>query len=128
MTDRAHGTFENKQWDEQTVQDLGEGRITRAGVVQAFTGDLEGEGRVEWDMYYAPDGTASFVGFHRIAGTLAGKSGTIVVRTTGVFDGQEARGDWLVAGATGGLIGLRGTGEFRAPMGPGGTYALDYDV
>ena len=42
-------------------------------------------------MYYAPDGSARFVGLARIAGSVGDRNGTVVVQSTGVFDGKEVR-------------------------------------
>ena len=50
------------------------------------------------------------------------------MQSTGVYDGKEAKGDWVVVGATGDLGELSGTGEFSAPMGSTGEYQLDYDL
>ena len=127
MSTHAKGTFENKSWDEDTIETIGDGKVTRASVKQSFTGDISGDSNVDWHMYYAPDGTASFVGLQRIDARLGDRAGTIVVQTTGVYDGSEARGDWVVVGGTDGLAELSGTGEFSAPMGSTGEYRLDYD-
>ncbi|MGH8976694.1 MAG: DUF3224 domain-containing protein [Acidimicrobiia bacterium] len=128
MAKHVEGTFENKGWDENTTAEFDGSKISRASVEQTFAGALSGDARIEWQMYYAPDGTASFVGLQRMDAQLDDRSGTIVVQTTGVFDGKEAKGDWVVVGATGGLEGLSGTGAFSAPMGPSGKYSLDYDL
>jgi Protein of unknown function (DUF3224) len=128
MVAHAEGTFENQGWDEQTLVELDEGKTTRARVKQAFIGDIVGDGAVDWDMYYRPDGTAHFVGIYRLTGKLDGRSGTIVMQTTGEFDGKEAKGDWLVVGGTGELRNISGNGRFAAPLGPSGTYALDYEL
>jgi hypothetical protein len=125
---RAEGTFENKGWDEKPTIEFDGGKITRATVEQAFTGDLAGDAKIEWLMHYAPDGTASFVGIQHMDARLDGRAGIVVLQTTGVFDGTEARGEWLVLGATGDLEGMKGTGRFAAPHGPNGTYTLDYDL
>jgi hypothetical protein len=128
MTTHAEGTFENAGWDEQTLAEFDEHKLSRAEVQQTFSGDLTGPGTVAWDMVYRPDGTANFVGLYRLDATLDGRRGTIVLQTTGAFDGQQVDGDWLVVGSTGDLAGLSGTGTFSAPMGPSGTYAFDYDL
>jgi hypothetical protein len=128
VTTHAKGTFENKGWDENDVEVLDEGKITRASVQQSFSGDLAGDGNIDWVMYYRPDGTASYVGVYRIAGTLGERSGTVVIETTGAFEDGVARGDWRVLGGTGELAGVRGTGRFEAPTGPNGSYELDYEL
>jgi hypothetical protein len=130
MTTRATGTFKIEGWDEQTYSESNDGaKLTRASVKQAFSGDIEGEGDVEWLMCYRPDQTADFVGLQRIVGALAGRSGSFVaLQSGGTFDGKEARGELSVVpgSGTGELRGLRGTGEFSAPMGSTASITLDY--
>jgi hypothetical protein len=105
------------------------GKLTRASVGQSFSGDIEGEGAVEWLMCYREDGTAHIVGLQRITGRIGGRSGSVVLETTGKFDGQEAKGSWtVVPGSAGGdLRGLRGSGEATAPLGTSASFTLDYD-
>jgi Protein of unknown function (DUF3224) len=128
MTTRAEGTFENKGWDESTVSEFDDAKISHASVKQSFSGVIEGDADVDWHMYYAPDGTATFVGMQRIVGAIDDRKGSVVIQSTGVYDGKEAKGDWVIVGATAELTGLRGTGAFSAPMGPNGKYSLSYDL
>src|SRR3954469_8576661 len=128
MSEHASGTWKIRSWDEQPVHEDG-ARLTRASVEQAFSGDIEGEGSVEWLMCYREDQTADFVGLQRVAGQLGDRSGSIVLRTVGTFDGDEARAEWTVVPGSGsdGLAGLRGTGGFTAPHGGEATVTLDYE-
>ena len=70
------------------------------------------EARATWDalMYYAADGTSSYVGLMHVEGRLGDRSGSFVMEGTGAYDGKEARGESTVVAATGDLGGLRGTG------------------
>ena len=78
----ASGTFEIEGWDEQPVHDReGEVKLTRVSGIQRFTGDIEGEGTVEWLMCYAPDGTARFVGLQRIEGSIGDRRGSFVIES-----------------------------------------------
>ena len=125
------GGFELASWDEQTTQELeGERKLTRALVTQTFTGDLEGEGSVEWLMCYAEDGTARFVGMQLVRGVIDGRKGSVVLETIGDFDGTIASGTWtmLPGSATGDLVGITGRGRFEAPHGPNATYTLEIDL
>jgi Protein of unknown function (DUF3224) len=127
----ATGTFKIEGWDETTYAETGDGgKLTRASVKQAFAGDIEGEGSVEWLMCYRPDQTADFVGLQRITGRVGERSGSFaLLQTDGTFDGQEARGELAVVpgSGTGDLRGLRGRGRFSAPHGGEATVNLDYD-
>ncbi|HEX9435558.1 MAG TPA: DUF3224 domain-containing protein [Candidatus Limnocylindria bacterium] len=129
MQATARGEFSVESWDEKTYQELeGGAKLTRAHIRQRFTGDLEGQGDWEALMCYRTDGTATYVGFVRIEGRLGGRSGTFVARTTGGYDGKEAR--WslsVVAGSgTGELEELAGDGEAAAPHGPKGSWHLSW--
>ena len=53
MPRTAKAWFEIQAWDEQTYQQLaGDGKLTKASVRQAFSGDIVGSGSVEWLMCY----------------------------------------------------------------------------
>jgi Protein of unknown function (DUF3224) len=129
MTTQATGTFELQSWDEQPYAELDGGKLTRATVRQAFSGDIEGDGLVEWLMCYRADETADFVGLVRVAGRIGDRAGDFVLRTVGTYDGREANGDWTVVpgSGSGDLRGLRGTGGFSAPHGPKGNTTLEYE-
>jgi Protein of unknown function (DUF3224) len=52
------------------------------------------------------------------------------MRTSGTFDGAEARGELSVVpgSGTGDLDGISGSGEFSAPLGSEAHVSLDYEV
>ena len=102
MSTHAQATFEVQSWDENTYEELdGDAKLTRASVGQGFTGDLEGDGSVEWLMCYREDKTADFVGLQRFVGRLGGRSGSFVMQTQGSFDGTEAKGSLAVVERSG---------------------------
>jgi len=102
--------------------------LSRIHVEETFSGDIEGEGVVEFLQSADSDGSASFVGIERITGTLAGRQGTFLLQDAGVVEGNVVSGDWFVipGSGTGELAGLRGTGGFRANLGEGAETFLDY--
>ncbi len=109
--------FEVKSWDEEAAQDIAEGiKIVRAKVSQSYRGRIEGEGRVEYLMYYKGDGTAIFLGYERIIGSVDGRQGSVLLQHQGIFEGGAAISQWTVVGgsATDDLQGLSGTGSFNA--------------
>jgi len=55
--------------------DRNPGRLTRAGGAQAFSGGIDGVGRIEWLMYYRPERTANFVGLREVDGQSTGGAG-----------------------------------------------------
>jgi Protein of unknown function (DUF3224) len=131
MAERLTGIFKIDGWDESAYSEEQDGRkLTQASVKQSFSGDIEGEGSVEWLMCYRPDQTAEFVGLQRIDGLLGGRSGSFVLlQTDGSFDGTEAKGQLSVVpgSGTGELSGLRGQGRFSAPRASEASMTLDCD-
>ncbi len=131
MGTRATGTFEIKNWDEKTYEEIGGGaKLTRASVKKSFQGDIEGEGRIEYLMAYREDGTASYVGLERIVGRLGGKSGSFVLQHVGTFEGGVAKTTFTIVpgSGTGELRGLKGEGRFAVGHEPPFPMTLDYDV
>jgi hypothetical protein len=127
----VNARFAVKSWDEKPYS---EGpnlpKLTKATVVKTFTGDIEGEGQVEYLMMYSSDGSASFVGLERITGRLAGRSGTFVLQRTGVFEGGLAKESYLVipGSGTGELSGLRGDGTSSLGHANDYPFTLKYEL
>jgi hypothetical protein len=131
MKKSANARFTITNWDEKPYsegQDLP--RLTRASVTKTFTGDIEGEGRVEYLMMYRSDGSATFVGLERVVGRIEGKSGTFVLQRTGVFESGQAKESYSVipASATGELRGLQGDGSSALGHGTEYPFTLDYEL
>lgn len=131
MKQTASARFAIESWDEKPLgetQDLP--KLTRASVRKTFTGDIEGEGRVEYLMMYRSDGSASFVGLERIEGRIGGRAGSFVLQRTGAFeDGQAKESYFVVPGsATGELRGLRGEGSSSVGHGSEHPFALSYEL
>lgn len=130
MKHTANARFAIKGWDEKPYsegQDLP--KMTKASVTKSFTGDVAGEGHVEYLMMYRADGTATFVGLERITGTVAGKTGSFVLQRTGVFENGAANESYSVVpgSATGELRGLRGEGTSSVGHGSEHPFVLDYE-
>lgn len=131
MKKTANARFAIKSWDERPYgegQDLP--RLTRAVVTKTFTGDIEGEGQVEYLMMYRADGSATFVGLERITGRIAGNAGSFVLQRTGTFEGGMATESYVViAGSgTGALRGLRGEGVSVVGHGTEHPMTLHYEL
>jgi len=127
----ANARFAIESWDEQAYsegQDLP--KLTRARVAKTFTGDIEGEGQVEYLMMYRSDGSATFVGLERVIGRIGAESGTFVLQRTGVFEGGQARESYSVipGSATGDLQGLRGDGSSAVGHGMEHPFTLSYEL
>jgi uncharacterized protein DUF3224 len=127
----VQGSFEVTAWGEEQLEELdGGGKLTRAWGGQTYSGDIQGDGAVQWLMWYRGDGSAHFVGLWRITASLRDRTGSVVLESSGDFDGGASSGTLtVVAGSgTGDLSGLRGAGTFRAPGGSKASFELDYEL
>ena len=127
---RATGSISVSKWAPIEI-DGETARVKRFSidVVEAFTGDIQGEGRANLLQALRPDGSASFVGLERVSGTLGGRSGTFIFQDAGTLDAAgRVEGTWFVVpgSGSGGLAGLRGDGGFTAALGEHATIHLDY--
>jgi hypothetical protein len=123
-----------ESWDEKPYRELDDGRKFTRATVALSVAEERIEARATWDalLYYAADGTSSYVGLMHVVGRLGDRTGSFVMEGTGAYDGTEARGESSVVTATafGDLRGLHGTGLSVSthddyPFMP---LVLDYDV
>ena len=131
MNQTANARFAVKNWDENAYsegQDLP--KLTRASVTKTFTGDIDGEGHVEYLMMYRSDGSAAFVGLERVIGRIGAKTGTFMLQRIGVFEGGLAKESYSVipGSATGQLHGLRGAGSTAVGHGTKHPFTLNYEL
>jgi hypothetical protein len=131
MKNVANSRFAIRSWDEKPYgegQDLP--KLTRATVTKTFTGDIEGEGHVEYLMMYRVDGSATFVGLERVVGHLAGKAGSFVLQRSGIFENGVAKESYVVisGSGTGELRGLRGEGESAVGHGTEHPLTMTYEL
>jgi hypothetical protein len=127
----ANARFAIKTWDEKPWSEGPElPRMTRASVAKTFTGDIEGEGHVEYLMTYRSDGSATFVGLERVVGRLGGRTGSFVLERAGVFESGLAKETYSVVpgSATGELQGLRGDGTSAVGHGLEHPFTLSYEL
>jgi hypothetical protein len=131
MKDTANARFAIKSWDEKPWNEAQQTpKLTRASVTKQYTGDIEGEGRVEYLMTYRADGSATFVGLERIDARIGGKAGVFVLQRTGVFEDGKAKESYTVVegSGTGGLAGLRGEGISAVGHGMEHPFTLAYEL
>jgi hypothetical protein len=131
MKSVAHCRFAIKGWDEKPYSEGPDlPKLTRAAVTKTFTGDLDGEGHVEYLMMYRSDGSATFVGLERIVGHLAGKAGSFVLQRTGTFENGVAKESYVVVSGsgTGELRGVRGEGASAVGHGMEHPMTLNYEL
>lgn len=131
MKKNAQARFAIQTWDEKPYSEgHGEPKLARASVTRTYTGDIEGEGQVEYLMMYRSDGSASFVGLERVVGRIGGRTGTFVLSRTGIFESGQAKESYSVisGSATGDLQGLLGDGSSAVGHGMEHPFTLSYEL
>jgi hypothetical protein len=131
MKNIANCRFNITGWDEKPYDEGPDlPKLTRAVVTKTFTGDIVGEGQVEYLMMYGSDGSASFVGLERVTARIGDKTGTFVLQRIGVFESGQAKESYSVipGSATGELRGLRGEGSSAVGHGMEHPFTLSYDL
>ena len=131
MKKSANARFAITSWDEKPYSEGPDlPKLTRATVTKTFTGDIEGEGQVEYLMMYGGDGSATFVGLERVVGRIGGKAGSFVLQRTGIFESGQAKESYSVipSSGTGELRGLRGEGTSAVGHGTEHPITLSYEL
>lgn len=127
----ANARFAIQSWDEKPYSE-GQDRpkLTRASVIKTYSGDIEGEGQVEYLMMYRLDGSATFVGLERVVGHVRGKAGTFVLQRSGIFENGVAKESYSVVpgSGTGELRSLRGEGASALGHGTEYPLTLNYEL
>jgi len=127
----ANAQFAIKTWDEKPYSEGPDlPKLTKAAVTKTYTGDIDGEGHVEYLMVYRADGRATFVGIERITASVGGRAGTFVLQRTGVFEDGLAKESYTVipGSTTGALQGLRGEGTSSVGHGMEHPFVLGYEL
>ncbi len=130
MSTQATATFQVKSWDEKPYNEIDDGpKLTRVSVTKSFSGDIEGEGTLEYLMIQRDDGSASFVGLERVVGRVGDRSGSFVLQHLGTYEEGTAKATFSVVPGSGtaDLRGLRGEGSFASAHAEQYPITLDYD-
>lgn len=128
---QAASTFVNDRHDAETYDDRDGVALGRIHITRTLRGDLEGTATAELLTAMATSGSAVYVAFDRIEGSLHGRRGSFVLHHRGIAeaDGTFVNDGFVLAGSgTGELAGLRGTATVVAD--PDGTHhlTLDYEL
>ncbi|WP_420935630.1 DUF3224 domain-containing protein [Alteromonas sp. A081] len=113
----GEGVFTITQWNEEVIKEkCNQVKTVHASVVQAYEGDMKGEGHVEFIMSYKTGDSACFVGFEEFIGVIDGRRGTVTFKHDGSFEDGVARSAFNVVAetATGELSGVNLTGHFTS--------------
>ncbi len=130
MSTHATATFQVKSWDEKPYDEIDDGpKLVRVSVTKSYSGDIEGEGTLEYLMIHRDDGSASFVGLERVVGRVADRSGSFVLQHSGTYEDGAAKATFFVVSGSGAgdLRGLRGEGSFASAHAEHYPITLDYD-
>jgi hypothetical protein len=121
-THRATGWINVTHYDLKPYDESGSATLSEVYVTEDFTGGLVGTGIARFLLVATAEGVTYFTGIERVVGNMAGRTGSFVLRNTGILKDGAVTSDWFVipGTATGELTGLRGTGG----AGPSG-YFLD---
>ena len=126
---KASAPFTNDRYDEDAYAEADGVELSRVHISRTFSGDLEGESSAEL-MIAKSEGGGGYIGHDRIAGTLAGRSGTFVVQHTGLGgrDGVTNTGTVVPGTGTGELEGISGDGTMLADEQGNHTLTLEYEL
>ena len=126
---KASAPFTNDRYDEDAYAEADGVELSRVHISRTFSGDLEGESSAEL-MIAKSEGGGGYIGHDRIAGTLAGRSGTFVFQHTGLMgpDGVTNTGTVVPGTGTGELERISGDGTMLADEDGNHTLTLDYEL
>ncbi len=123
--------FTAKSWAETPIGEIaGAGKLSRATIVNALTGGIEGEGTLEYQLAYpaVAGGDVPFIGYERIVSLAAGREGSFTIKHDGCFSplaGVSGKLDIVAGSGTGVFAGVSGSGVIKAVAGEhGGEYCL----
>jgi hypothetical protein len=121
--------MEIANWDEKSYSQVQAGpKLTLSVIVHKVTGDIEGEGKLDYLMVYLDEQTTRFLGYEQIIGRIGKRSGSFVLRHDGSYEAGVATVALSVVpgSGTGDLGGIRGSGDFRATDAKSSAYTLNY--
>ncbi|MGZ4372269.1 MAG: DUF3224 domain-containing protein [Gaiellaceae bacterium] len=127
---RAAAPFVNERFDPETYDERGGTSLGRIHITRRFEGDLEGEATAELLTATTEDGSAAYVAFDRVTGTLHGRTGSFVLEHRGIVSSEGARTDGCVvpSSGTGDLAGLRGEATINVDEDGTHRLILDYEL
>ncbi|SDD53341.1 DUF3224 domain-containing protein [Actinokineospora iranica] len=131
MSEYAAGTFVVDLWDAQDPYDEHEGvALGRTVIRKTFSGALVGTSEVQMTRVVAgASGSAAYVAFEKVHGTLDGRKGSFVLHhtATATKTAQEAVITVVPDTGTDELTGLTGTFDI-AKNADGYTYTFSYTL
>ncbi len=126
----ATGTFVIDSWEATPYDEQDGVNLSRTRVTKTFHGDVEGHSTAELLMAGAQDGSAAYVGFERIAGSIQGRTGSFVLHHSATMTRATQSATWTIVpdSGTGELRTLRGEAAIINEPDGGHTFTLDYEL
>jgi hypothetical protein len=110
MPARIETTIKIDDWDEKPSAEYDDGTKLAHAVVTLVDGnDGLRTGHLESVLYYAADGTSTYVGAIHLDAVLDGRSGSFTAIGEGEYDGTTANSTMRIVEGTGDLTGISGT-------------------
>jgi hypothetical protein len=122
--------FNIRSWDESTYLDLNDdGKFTRATIKKQYSGDLIGQGTLDYLMSYQADGKAHFVGIERVTGSLGKREGSFTLTHTGTFLEGLVNSTFSVVEGSGdnGFIDFSGQGKYQTGAGSEVVFSFEHN-
>src|ERR1700689_1356696 len=93
---RANALITVHKYEPTSYDEPAEGPVlTRIHVEESFSGDIAGDGVVEFLQAAQADGSASFAGIERVTATVADRAGTFLLQDAGTVEGSIVSGTWF---------------------------------
>lgn len=109
---QLNGTFQITNWQETVTQAFDSGtKLSKALVSQSYSGDINGNSEVHYQLSYESSGEANFNGFEFITGSLGDTPCQLTLKHDGTFEKGVAKSQFvIVSSATHPeLLGLSGS-------------------
>lgn len=119
------GIFQITDWQETVEQEFEKGKkLSIAIVQQAYSGDINGNSKVRYQLYYCESGDALFNGFETIKYDKNNEQVSLTIKHDGKFENGTASSDFTIIDSShdNNLVGRSGT--FKSIEGGKATYQI----
>jgi hypothetical protein len=106
------GTFQITDWQETIEQEFDEGeKLSIALIQQAYSGDINGNSKVRYQLYYSKSGDALFNGFETITCDRNNEQVLLTIKHDGQFENGTASSEFTIVDSShdNNLVGKIGT-------------------
>ncbi|MEM5552886.1 MULTISPECIES: DUF3224 domain-containing protein [Pseudoalteromonas] len=119
------GTFLITKWQETVEQQFEKGqKFSTALVQQAYSGDINGNSEVRYQLYYSEDGDALFNGFETITYDKNDEQVVLTLKHDGKFESGVASSEFTIVDSSHECSLIDKSGTFRSIEGGKGIYQI----